>query len=147
VTLDSGQHPDILCKHQSSDLLLQVHASQHLQSTTLPHTGTGAGPTPETCHLLSGLLQLAVGWAPCLCHQTPATNDATAWCSTFPSCPMSPHSSAHSTGFQLKLASTTRPWYLPTERNCPSLPSAYTQTLHPNRRTLFFHLWFLENNR
>ncbi|KAK6307586.1 hypothetical protein J4Q44_G00227340 [Coregonus suidteri] len=40
---------------------------------TLPHTGSGAGPSLSTCHLPSGLLQFAVGWAPCLCHQTPAT--------------------------------------------------------------------------
>ncbi|XP_071183846.1 replication factor C subunit 2-like [Salvelinus alpinus] len=47
---------------------IKVHALQHSQSTTLPHTGSGAGPNPGTCHLPSGLLQLAVGWAPCLCH-------------------------------------------------------------------------------
>ena len=30
--------------------------------------------------------------------------------------PMSPHSSTHSTGFQSKITSTTRPWDLPTEQ-------------------------------
>uniref|UniRef100_A0A8C7GX23 Vasoactive intestinal peptide receptor 2 n=1 Tax=Oncorhynchus kisutch TaxID=8019 RepID=A0A8C7GX23_ONCKI len=33
----------------------------------------------STCHLPSGLLQLAVGWAPRLCHQTPETYPE--WCS------------------------------------------------------------------
>ena len=37
------------------------------------------------------------------------------WCSTFPSSLTSPRSSALSTGFQLKLASATRPWCSPTE--------------------------------
>ena len=36
---------------------------------TSPHTGSGAGPNPGTCPLSSGLLQLAVGWTPHLCHQ------------------------------------------------------------------------------
>uniref|UniRef100_A0A4W5R172 C2H2-type domain-containing protein n=1 Tax=Hucho hucho TaxID=62062 RepID=A0A4W5R172_9TELE len=39
-----------------------------------------------------------------------------AWCSTFSSSPMSPRSSAHSTGFQSKLTSSLRPWCLPTEQ-------------------------------
>jgi hypothetical protein len=28
------------------------------------------GPYPDTCHLPSSLLQLSIGWAPCLWHQT-----------------------------------------------------------------------------
>jgi hypothetical protein len=118
---------------QSSDSLLQVHALQHLYSTTLPHTGSGAGPNPGTCHLRSGLLQLAVGWAPCLCHQISATNPV--YCSP-PGCqfstvvnsPMLPRSSGYSTRFQSKFASTTRPWGLPTEQQ-EELPRPYLQAM------------------
>jgi hypothetical protein len=38
------------------------------------------------------------------------------WCPTVLSSPMSPRSSAHTTGFHLKLASSSRPWCLPTEQ-------------------------------
>jgi hypothetical protein len=48
------------------------------------------------------LLQRSVRWAPLLYHQTLQ--------------PMSPHSSAHCTCFQLKLTSSSRPWCLLTEQ-------------------------------
>jgi hypothetical protein len=43
---------------------------------TLLKTESRAGPNPGICPLQSRLLQLAVGWAPHLCHQTPATYPA-----------------------------------------------------------------------
>ena len=96
-------------------------------------------------HLPSGLLQLAVGWPPRFWYQTPKTYPECCkptWCSDFPSSPMSPHSSAHN---PLASSRSSHPLQDPgtclqsSNRNYPSLPKGYAQTLHPNPS----HLWSL----
>jgi hypothetical protein len=74
----------------------------------------------------------SAGWVHWLCHQTLATyserRSQPAWCWTFPSYPMSPSSSALSTGSQWKLASTSRPWCLTMEQQ-GELPPPYLQAV------------------
>ncbi|CDQ98896.1 unnamed protein product [Oncorhynchus mykiss] len=79
----------------------------------------------------------SVGWAPHIAIKLLQLiqNAAAAWCSTFLSSPMSPCSSAHSTGFLSKLRTS--------KGNCTSLSSDYVQALHTNLSTPFCHLWSL----
>ena len=108
----------------------------------LPHTGSGAGPNPGTCPLLSGLLQLAVGRGPHVWHLNTCNLSRMlqpTWFSTFPSSLMSPHTPLASIRILHPLQDHGA-YLRSSKRNYPSLPSGCAQTLHPTPSTLFCHL-------
>ena len=96
---------------------------------------------------ISHLLQLSVGWNPCLYHQTPAIYPEHR---SLPGVQPSQVLPCHPAPPHIPLASSWSSYPLQdhdgclqsSKVNCPSLPSGYAKTQHPNLSTLLCH-WFL----
>jgi hypothetical protein len=108
---DPGQHPVVLCQHKSSYSLLQVML--YNTRRVRPYLTHEVLQVLVQALVISHLDYCNSMWSGLpLVPSNPCNYSRMlqpTWCSTFPSFPMSPHSSAHSTGFQPKLESTTRP--------------------------------------
>jgi hypothetical protein len=70
---DPGQHPVVLCNHQSSDPLLQVHVLYNIRGVRLYLTQEVAQVLIQAV-VISHLDHCNSLLAPCLCHQTPGTD-------------------------------------------------------------------------
>ncbi len=82
--------------------------------TSVPQPSGAAGSGPGSCHLTTGLLQLALGWCVYMSHPTSAAHTECSWSLTYPSSSTPHHSFTPCTGYWVLLESDSRHWYLPT---------------------------------